>query len=200
MPTVFFITHPDVVIDASIPIPDWPLNERGRARMHAMTSCPWVRGVHRIFASNERKAREAAQLLADGLGLDDYGVIANLGENDRSATGFLSKDEFETTANAFFTRPQESVRGWEPAADAQARIIGAVDDALSQAPAHDNIAIVGHGGTGTLLYCHLAGLPIDRQYDQPSTNGGNWFAFDRTSRKLLYDGWQSIDTAAEENA
>jgi broad specificity phosphatase PhoE len=168
--------------------------------MHAMTSCPWVRGVHRIFASNERKAREAAQLLADGLGLDDYGVIANLGENDRSATGFLSKDEFETTANAFFTRPQESVRGWEPAADAQARIIGAVDEVLSQTPAHDNIAIVGHGGTGTLLYCHLAGLPIDRQYDQPSTNGGNWFAFDRTSRKLLYDGWQSIDTAAEENA
>ena len=103
MATAFFITHSDVVIDPSIPIPDWPLNERGRARMHAMTSCPWVRAVRRIFASNERKAREAAQLPADGLGLDDYGVIANLHENDRSATGFLSKDEFETTANAFFT-------------------------------------------------------------------------------------------------
>jgi hypothetical protein len=35
---------------------------------------------------------------------------------------------------------------------------------------------------------------IDRCHDQPATNGGNWFAFNRTSRKLLYDGWQSIDT------
>ena len=32
-------------------------------------------------------------------------------------------------------------------------------------------------------------------YDQPATNGGNWFAFDRASRKLLRDGWQSIDAA-----
>jgi broad specificity phosphatase PhoE len=29
----------------------------------------------------------------------------------------------------------------------------------------DDLAIVGHGGTGALLYCHLAGLPISRSYD-----------------------------------
>jgi hypothetical protein len=43
MPTVFFITHPDVVIDPSVPVSDWPLNERGRARMHALTAQPWVK-------------------------------------------------------------------------------------------------------------------------------------------------------------
>jgi hypothetical protein len=26
-----FIIHPDVVIDPHVPVPDWPLNERGRA-------------------------------------------------------------------------------------------------------------------------------------------------------------------------
>jgi hypothetical protein len=31
MATVFFITHPDVAIDASMPVSDWPLNARGRA-------------------------------------------------------------------------------------------------------------------------------------------------------------------------
>ena len=66
------ITHPDVVIDPSVPIPDWPLNERGQARMRAMISHPWAKGVRRIFASNERKARDAAQILADGLGLSGY--------------------------------------------------------------------------------------------------------------------------------
>jgi hypothetical protein len=58
VPTVFFITHPDVAIDPSVPVPEWPLNERGRARMRAMIAHPWARGVRRIFASNERKARD----------------------------------------------------------------------------------------------------------------------------------------------
>jgi hypothetical protein len=38
--TVFFITHPDVAIDPGVPVPDWPLNERGRARMYAITTQP----------------------------------------------------------------------------------------------------------------------------------------------------------------
>jgi len=192
------MTHPDVAIDPSVPVADWPLNERGRSRMYAMTACPWARGVRGIFASSERKARDAAQILADGLGLNGYSVIANLGENDRSATGFLAKDEFEATVDAFFAQPLQSIRGWEPAADAQARIVRAVELAVSQTLEHVDIAIVGHGGTGTLLYCHLAGVAIDRCYDQPATNGGNWFAFDRASRKLRCDGWQSIDAVARE--
>jgi broad specificity phosphatase PhoE len=200
VPTIFFITHPDVVIDPSVPVPDWPLNERGQARVRAMIVHPWARGVRRIFASSERKARDAAQILANGLGLSGYSIIDDLGENDRSATGYLAKEEFEDTANAFFAHPQQSVRGWEPAVAAQARIVGAVEQIVSQGSGGDDLAIIGHGGTGTLLYCHLAGLPIDRRYDQPVTNGGNWFAFDRASRKLLHDGWRSIDPAAGERA
>ena len=198
MPTIFFITHPDVVIDPSVPVPDWPLSERGQARMRAMIAHPWARGVRRIFASNERKARDGAQILADGLGLSGYIVVDDLGENDRSATGYLAKQEFEAAADAFFAHPQESVRGWEPAVIAEARIVCAIEQIVSEASDDGDLAIVGHGGTGTLLYCHLAGLPIDRRYDQPATNGGNWFAFDRASRKLLHDGWRSIDLAAGE--
>jgi len=192
---VFFITHPDVAIDPNVPVPDWSLNERGRARMHAASVQPWLQGVRRIFASSERKARDAAQILAEGLGLDGYSIVDDLAENDRSATGYLSKQEFEATADAFFARPQESIRGWEPALVAEARIVCAVEQILSEAADPVDLAVIGHGGTGTLLNCHLAGLPIDRRYDQPATNGGNWFAFDRTTRKLLHDGWQSIDAS-----
>jgi broad specificity phosphatase PhoE len=97
-----------------------------------MTTRSWARGVRRIFASSERKARDAAQIFADALGLGGYSVIAKLGENDRSATGFLAKDEFEATVDAFFAQPLKSIRGWEPAADAQARIVGAVEEAVFQ--------------------------------------------------------------------
>jgi broad specificity phosphatase PhoE len=188
-----FITHPDVAIDPSVPVPDWPLNERGRARMHAMVFRPWVEGIRSVFSSNERKARDGAQILAAGLRLSGYSVIAGLGENDRSATGFLGMEEFEATVGAFFAQPRTSVRGWESAVDAQARIIRAVEQVISRAPGNGDVAIVGHGGTGTLLYCHLAGIPISRRHDQPPTNGGNWFGFDRASRKLLHAGWRPID-------
>jgi broad specificity phosphatase PhoE len=200
LPTVFFITHPDVAIDPNIPVTDWPLNERGRARMQAVAAWPWARRVRRIFASSERKAREGGQILAETLGLDGYSVVDDLGENDRSATGYLTKQDFEATADAFFAHPQESVQGWEPAGVAEARIVCAIKQILSEASDDGDLAIVGHGGTGTLLYCHLAGHPIDRRYDQPATNGGNWFAFDRASRKLLYYGWRSIDPPPGERA
>jgi hypothetical protein len=106
MPMVFFITHPDVSIDPSVPVPEWPLNERGRARLRAMAAYPWAREVRRIFSSGERKARDAAQILTDELGLSGYSVVHGLGENDRSATGYLPEQEFEATVDAFFANPQ----------------------------------------------------------------------------------------------
>jgi broad specificity phosphatase PhoE len=170
MPSVFFITHPDVVIKPSVPVRDWPLTECGRERMRSLVAAACVHKVRSIFASSERKADEGAQILADGSGSRDMWSFDELCENDRSATGYLP---------------------------AQARIICAIERILSQASGNGDLAIVGHGGTGTLLYCSLAGLPIDRRYDQPATNGGNWFAFDRASRRLLHDGWRSIDAAAQ---
>jgi broad specificity phosphatase PhoE len=196
---MFFITHPDVAIDPSIPVPDLPLNVRGRARRQAMATSPWVSGVRHIFSSSERKARDAAQLSADGLGLHRYSVVDGLGENDRSATGYLAQQEFEAMVDAFFAQPQTSVRGWEPAADPQVRIVRAVEQVISQASSDGDVAIIGHGGTGTLLYYHLAGVPISRRHEQPAANGGNWFAFDRVSRKLLHLGWRSINTPAPES-
>jgi len=193
LPAVFFITHPDVVIDANIPVSDWPLSEHGRARMRALARVGWIKVVHSVFASSERKARDGAEILAEGLGLPGYRVVDGLGENDRSATGYLPSEEFEATVDAFFAQPEISIRGWETASAAQARIIRAVEEVLQRAPSGDDLAIVGHGGTGTLLYCHLANLPISRRHDQPATNGGNWFVFDRASRRLLHAGWRSID-------
>jgi broad specificity phosphatase PhoE len=129
---VFFITHPDVAIDPTVPVPDWPLNDRRRARMRAMVASSWIKEVRGIFASSERKARDGAQILANGLRLSGYRVIDDLGENDRLATGYVPKQEFDATVDAFFAHPQTSVRGWEPAADAQARIIRAVEQIASQ--------------------------------------------------------------------
>ena len=45
MTIVHFITHPDVLIDAAVPVPRWQLSARGRARMRsALVQC-WVAKV-----------------------------------------------------------------------------------------------------------------------------------------------------------
>jgi len=192
--TVHFLTHPEVVIDPAIPVPDWPLSERGLARMRAACAEPWIAGIAAVFCSAERKARDAADIIAACRGLTPI-VLPELGENDRSATGYLPREEFERTADAFFARPRESVRGWERAIDAQARIVAAMETVLRLAPPGQDLAIVAHGGVGALLLCHLRGEPISRAADQPPNGGGNRFAFDFHTRALR-EAWQTIGLPA----
>ena len=88
------------------------------------------------------------------------------------------------------------MRGWEPAADAQRRIIDAVERAITTAPAAGDIAIVSHGGVGALLLCHLKAVPISRGEDQPGEGGGNVFSFDAADRRVLC-GWRTLEEASQ---
>ena len=186
--TFYFITHPNVVVSRDVPVPRWPLSELGRQRMRAGLRQPWVKDIKAIYCSTEQKAIDGAQILASRLALP-FHQMEELGENDLSATGFLPPDEFERVADQFFASPQTSVRGWERAIDAQARIVRAVE----QIPASDGpIAIVSHGAVGTLLYCHLAGEPIARRWDQPPNGGGNYYAFTLSPRQV-FSWWRAFD-------
>jgi len=64
MPLVYFVTHPDVSIDASVPVPQWRLSERGIERMHLFAKQPWLSNVGAIFCSAERKAIDGAIIWA----------------------------------------------------------------------------------------------------------------------------------------
>ena len=167
MPRAWFVTHPEVATDPAVPVPDWGLSAEGHRRAALLAAQPWVGGLAAVFSSAERKARETATPL--GLPVR---VRAALGENDRSATGYLPRAEFEATADRFFASAEASIRGWERALDAQARIVAAVAAALAEAPSGD-LVIVAHGGVGTLLRCHLERVPIDRRLDQPPNGRGN---------------------------
>ena len=152
---------------------------------------PWVEGIRAVWSSTERKARDCADILARHLNLP-VTELAGLGENDRSATGYLPRWEFEALADQFFANPSLSVRGWERAVDAQRRIVAAIDHVLGASVAcGGDIAILAHGGIGTLLLCHLRNDKIGREHDQPPNNGGNYFAFDTRTRRLQH-GWYPI--------
>jgi broad specificity phosphatase PhoE len=143
--------------------------------------------VTSIWASDERKAIEAAGVLGGGLRLG-VAVEPELHENDRSATGYLPPAEFEQVADAFFAKPDASVRGWERALDAQARMAAAVERILTQAPAGD-VAIVAHGAVSALLLCKQLGEPISRGFDQP--HQGCYWTFERDGGRVLHR-WRPI--------
>jgi broad specificity phosphatase PhoE len=167
--------------------------------MRALLAKPFVSELRHVFSSDEQKALDGAAILSAALDIP-HTVLPELGENDRSTTGFLAPDEFWSVVEEFFAHPERSVRGWERACDAQARIVAAVGEALRRAPPGASLACVSHGGVGTLLHCHLKGAPISRSEEQPrpapgsppGSGGGHYLAFDAESRGLLH-GWRAID-------
>lgn len=190
--TIRYLSHPQVLIDPMRDVRQWSLNEVGRARVLALAA---RRGrlshTVRVVSSEETKAIETATPLAAALGIAPE-LRPKMHENDRSATGFLPPAEFEAVADQFFAHPDVSIRGWETAAAAQRRIMAELDACLT-GPQDGDVLIVGHGGVGTLLFCALSGIKIDRRFDQGPCGGGCWFEFDLHERKPQ-QGWQMMET------
>lgn len=186
--TAYYLTHPQVQIDPAVPVPEWSLSAVGRGRIEAIVKKPWVASLRRIVSSEERKATETAELIGRSIGIA-VEIKPDMGENDRSATGFIAPDKFEAAADAFFANPDASWNGWETARAAQARIVSAVHEALNEHVARSPVLFVGHGAVGTLLKCHLAGRPVSRREDQ-SGGGGNIYAFGQAQ---LFCDWTPVD-------
>lgn len=158
---VRYLTHPQVLIEPLKDVRAWSLNEVGSNRVASLAArLGSLSGTRRVISSEETKALETATPLASALGVA-LEVRPKMHENDRSATGFLPPQEFEAVADQFFAEPATSVRGWETAKDAQRRIVAEVEACLT-GPQVGDILFVGHGGVGTLLFCALSGIGIDR--------------------------------------
>lgn len=196
---VHYISHPEVDIDPEVPVPRWGLSEVGRRRIGVLAGRPWLRSIGRVVSSEETKAVEAASVLAGRLGLE-VEIRPATGETDRSATGFVSHARHEDLAARYFAEPEVSAEGWERAVDSQRRVVEALTDltgppsgsgstsaSVTDRPA---VAVVGHGGVGTLLWCHLTGQAIDQAHDQPGQ--GHYWTWDREAATMLHD-WHPVD-------
>ena len=190
---LLFVTHSEVVIDPDQPITDWPLSAVGRTRMvqFAQTLAAGTVPVVGVWSSDERKARDGAEIIAAHLGLDPR-IEHGLHENDRSATGYIAPPEFWEVVAQFFGRPDESVRGWETARDAQARIVRSVERVLAAETAPGLVVVVSHGGVGQLLTAHLQGVESGLEDRPGNPGGGCWIAIDRQDRRLE-GAWRDIE-------
>ena len=193
MSVATYLTHPEVNIDPNVPTPCWSLSNIGRERLQLAIGRGIFDHIELVIASSEQKALDAAEIICDR---QDLPFLENsaFDENDRSSTGFLAADAFDTVATQFFEQPDKSVRGWETAIAAQNRIVDAVHKYLTQFE-DKRVLFVGHGAVGTLLKCHIGKRQISRDEDQrlmAAKGGGNVFSFDWANRTLLTD-WVSLE-------
>ena len=183
---IYFVTHPEVVIDPAVPVPQWPLSEIGRARMEAFAG-KLVR-VDAIYTSTERKALDGGEIVARRFALTPRSD-PRLGENGRESTGYIAPPEFWEVVAQFFARSHESVRGWERAVDAQARIVTAVGEIAARE--RGETIIVSHGGVGRLLMAHVQGVEIGRDAAPPNPYGGCFMVL--RADVALAQGWRAIE-------
>ena len=190
MSAVIFITHPEVVIDPAVPVPRWPLSATGRARMEAFADVLAGRPVAAVWSSDEQKALDGAAILAGRLGAPHH-VDEGLGENDRSSTGYIAPPEFWEVVDQFFADPDTSVRGWETARHAQARIVSALGGVDARSP-EGVVLVVSHGGVGALLTAPLQGVAIGREDRPGHAGGGCYLVIDRDPLHLR-DNWRAVE-------
>ncbi len=194
LPTAYYFTHTQIRVDPAIAVRDWHLSDEGRARVLRVVNAPWVSRVSRVIASTEYRVIETAHIFAGRRDLP-VEIHPRFDDGARPFFDFLSIVELDRTVDAFFAQPHASARpGWETAADAQRRVAAGIAALLDAKTDDGDLLIIGHGRIGTLLLCHLAGLPISREHFQP-TPGGNLFAFDCDSRKVLFR-WRTVASSS----
>ena len=191
MKPVYVITHPDVVIDPNVPVPQWPLSPVGRKRMSYVLNAPWLSSVTAVYTSDEQKAVDGGQIVAEHLGLTVV-EIPGLGEVDRSSTGYMPQKEHDHNGRMLFLHPTESVDGWETAVAAQDRMVKAVDQLLKDDVTSGSLVIVTHGAVGSFLMSHLKKQPISLEDTPGIEGGGGIFSFDGRSGEIL-STWHNID-------
>lgn len=191
MSLIYFLAHPEVVIDPAVPVPKWPLSEVGRARLERFCQrAAWLRELTRLVSSTETKAQDGAQIVKSHYDLPLH-EDSGLNEIDRSSTGYVPKAEHLAMSKAAFTNPEVSLRGWESPVNAQKRILAAVGRLVQSFPS-DNILISSHAGVGALLLCSLLGEPISTRNFIRNAGGGSFFSFESQSMTLR-SKWIDID-------
>ena len=189
MTKIYFASHPDVLINKNKAITEWGLSEKGVAQMRKLVEKSWIKSIEAIFSSEENKAVEAIEVVAQVKNKKVQRIL-DLGEIDRSSTGFLERELFEKAVDHFFDNPSLSYKGWETAINAQKRIVDVIiKKIVPETLDKKNILIMSHGGVGALLISYLTGRKISRKEDQPFQ--GHYFCFDSVSGKMIHS-WRSF--------
>lgn len=149
MRRLILVRHAAPMQQPDVPTREWQLSPSGHADAERLAELllPYAPGA--IFASDETKAQQTAQPLANRLSLP-VEIMADLREHERRTVGYLGHDAFQATMARFFAEPETLVFGEETAHQALSRFSAAIERALAAHPDGD-VALFTHGTVLTLF-------------------------------------------------
>jgi broad specificity phosphatase PhoE len=148
--TLYLIRHAHTR-QTALPAETWPLSDLGLLQAQRLAEQPFWQDVHIICASVEPKALQTAQIVAER---HDLPVEPSFDLRELRCPGDFVSD-YEAAVREVLANPTASLNGWEPAGEAQTRIMTAIERLLML---HENetLAVVSHGLVLTLYLAYLA--------------------------------------------
>jgi broad specificity phosphatase PhoE len=140
---LILVKHASPFVMPATPPQRWKLSDKGRESCVPLAEALQAHAPAVIVSSDEPKAQETAQLVAEHLKLASE-TAEGLHEHDRSNVPHMRSGEFISHIELFFRRPRELVLGRETAEQATQRFDGAVEEVLKKHPS-GSVAIVSHG-------------------------------------------------------
>ena len=149
--TLYLVRHAHTQPTA-LPVETWPLSEQGIQQAHKLAGLPFWHDVHLICSSWEPKAIQTAQIVAERRCLPIEPVF-DLRELRRTKGPV---PDYAAAVCEVLENPLKSFQGWEPAGEAQTRIMTAIERLLMLHEG-ETLAVVSHGLALTLYVAYLTG-------------------------------------------
>ena len=169
MRKLILIKHASPLVVPGTPPQNWKLSDKGRESCGPLADAVRAHAPTIIVASDEPKAKETAELVANALGVP-VETAPGLHEHDRTNVPHMRSGEFISHMEVFFRKPTERVLGRESAVAALDRFEQAVNDVVAK-HAEGNVAIVSHGTVIALLAAEHSdryGFELWREMGLPS--------------------------------
>ena len=169
MRKLILIKHARPLVDPAKSSELWTLSDQGREQARALAGELAAMQPAIVVSSEEPKAVETAQILAEELKLP-IEQHADLREHDRRNVPHMRSGEFISHVELFFRRPDELNLGDETANEALDRFEEAVEGLLAK-HSEGNVAIVSHGTVIALFIARHSdrnGFQVWREMSLPS--------------------------------
>lgn len=164
MSYLILIRHSLPEIQPEQPAAAWQLSEEGWQRCRILADHLQPYGLKRIFASQELKAGQTAQAVAEQLGIP-WASAPGLEEHHRALMHIVPRPEFRSLVARLLQNPQEMIFGEETGAQARERFSSALQRLLQLHP-NENLGVVTHGTVLSLWIEQRFSIPAFSYWEQ----------------------------------
>jgi broad specificity phosphatase PhoE len=181
--SLYFLRHAETVVDLSAPARAWSITKQGAMLTRELANSKKLSSIDGIIHSSEVKARQTAEIFAEGLDVQMY-ELSGLDELTREHAGTLTNQEYRDRVRRTVIDLEKNVPEWESGASAVKRF----EDAVRKVDImfyRKNVLIVSHGIVLTLYFCKL------KRFEAIAFE--RWSQLDFLSWGLVRDGRVLVD-------